>query len=55
MEIPYGEFQVEVFLPGAYAQDNIEARYVNGFLYVVMPKMKQQHRVAVRVQKDDER
>jgi HSP20 family protein len=55
MEIPYGEFQAEVFLPGSYEQDKIEAKYINGFLYVVMPKVKQQHRVTVRVQKDDER
>jgi HSP20 family protein len=54
MEIPYGEFQVEVFLPGAYAQDHIEARYNNGFLYVTMPKVKQPQRVTVRVQKEIE-
>jgi HSP20 family protein len=55
MEIPYGEFQVEVFLPGTYAPEKIEAKYVNGFLYVVMPKMKEQQRITVRVQKIGER
>jgi HSP20 family protein len=52
MEIPYGEFHTEVFLPGAYDEDKFEAKYVNGFLYIVLPKSKQEHRVTVRVQKD---
>jgi len=52
MEIPYGEFTTEVFLPGAYDEEKIEAKYVHGFLYITLPKSKQEHRVAVRVQKD---
>jgi HSP20 family protein len=52
LEIPYGEFQSEVFLPGAYDDSKIEAKYVHGFLYITLPKSKQEHRVTVRVQSD---
>ncbi len=52
MEIPYGEFHTEVILPGAYQEDQIEAKYVHGFLYITLPKSKQEHRVTVRVQID---
>ncbi len=50
LEIPYGEFDTEVVLPGAYLEDKIEARYELGFLYITLPKSKQEHRVPVRVQ-----
>ncbi len=50
LEIPYGEFLVEVLLPGTYDESGIEARYEQGFLYVTLPKAKQEHRVPVRVQ-----
>jgi len=50
LEIPYGEFRAEVFLGGTYIADDIEARYENGFLYITLPKSKQEHRVPVRVQ-----
>jgi HSP20 family protein len=52
LEIPYGEFHTEVSLPGDYEDDQIEAKYVNGFLYVTLPKSKQEHRVTVHIQKD---
>ena len=52
MEIPYGEFHTEVLLPGSYDEDKIEAKYVHGFLYVTLPKSRQEHRVTVRVQSD---
>lgn len=52
LEIPYGEFQTEVFLPGAHDDSKIEAKYVHGFLYITLPKSKQEHRVTVRVQSD---
>lgn len=52
MEIPYGEFHTEVILPGAYQEDQIEAKYVHGFLFITLPKSKQEHRVTVRVQID---
>ncbi len=39
LEIQYGEFLSEVYLPGHYAQDQIEARYENGFLTITLPKL----------------
>ncbi len=50
LEIPYGEFDTEVVLPGSYLDDQIEAKYENGFLYITLPKSKQEHRIPVRVQ-----
>lgn len=50
MEIPYGEFNVEVLLPGPFVETQIEAKYENGFLYISLPKSKQEHRVPIRVQ-----
>ncbi len=50
LEIPYGEFNIEVLLTGNYAEDQIDAKYENGFLYITLPKSKQEHRVPVRVQ-----
>ena len=50
LEIPYGEFRTEVFLGGTYLADNIAARYENGFLYITLPKSKQEPRIPVRVQ-----
>jgi HSP20 family protein len=50
LEIPYGEFRVEVFLSGTYLADNIEAKYENGFLSITLPKSRREHRVPVRVQ-----
>lgn len=38
LEIPYGPFSTEVFLPYAVDRDGIHARYENGFLTVVLPK-----------------
>ncbi len=49
LEIPYGDFRVQVLLPGTFAEDKIEARYENGFLYVTLPKQKEEHRVPIRV------
>lgn len=50
LEIPYGEFYSEVLLAGSFDEDAIEAKYENGFLRIVLPKLKQEHRVAIRVQ-----
>lgn len=50
LEIPYGEFRTEVFLSGTYIAERIEARYTDGFLYIALPKSKQEHRVPIRVQ-----
>lgn len=48
LEIPYGEFRVEVYLPGTFADQQIDARYDNGFLYVTLPKHREQRRVLIR-------
>lgn len=50
LEIPYGEFESEVVLPGMYDEDAIEARYENGFLHIVLPKFRRELRVPIRVQ-----
>ena len=50
LEIPYGEFDSEVVLPGTYDEDAIEAKYENGFLRIMLPKIKQEHRVPIRIQ-----
>lgn len=42
MEIRYGEFKTEVYLPWAIVEDNIEATYEDGFLTVVLPRAKAQ-------------
>ena len=38
LEIPYGRFRTQVFLPYAVDQDRITASYKHGFLTVVLPK-----------------
>jgi HSP20 family protein len=38
LEVQYGEFLSEVYLPGRYNEDKIEAQYENGFLTITLPK-----------------
>jgi HSP20 family molecular chaperone IbpA len=40
MEILYGQFETEVYLPWAIDEEQIEATYRNGFLSVLLPKSK---------------
>ncbi|MBM4465077.1 MAG: Hsp20/alpha crystallin family protein [Chloroflexi bacterium] len=42
MEIRYGDFETEVYLPWAIIEEKIEATYEEGFLRVVLPKAKAQ-------------
>lgn len=42
MEIRYGEFETEAYLPWAIVEEGIEATYEDGFLRVVLPKAKAQ-------------
>ncbi len=42
LEIQYGEFLSEVYLPASYAHDQIEAQYENGFLTITLPKVSPQ-------------
>jgi len=46
LEIPYGHFRTEVFLPYAVERDEIGAAYEAGFLKITLPKAKS-HRVHV--------
>jgi HSP20 family protein len=39
MDIAYGPFAAEVFIPFAIATDEVEATYENGVLQVVLPKV----------------
>ncbi|MEA3460170.1 MAG: Hsp20/alpha crystallin family protein [Chloroflexota bacterium] len=47
LEINYGHFETEVYLPQNMAQDQIKATYEDGFLQVILPKAKIK-RVSVR-------
>ena len=49
LEIPYGEFQIEVLLAEAYDVNQIEAKYDRGFLFVTLPRSRQEVKVPVRV------
>lgn len=49
LEIQYGEFISEVYLPGHYAQERIEAQYENGFLTITLPKVApEQHNIVIQ-------
>lgn len=38
LEVQYGEFASEVYLPGDYGMDAINAEYSDGFLTITLPK-----------------
>ncbi len=40
MEILYGRFETQVYIPGPIEEDRIEAVYEDGFLKVLIPKAK---------------
>lgn len=40
LEVQYGDFSSEVYLPGQYDLDAIEAEYKDGFLHIALPKLK---------------
>ncbi len=40
MEILYGRFETQVYIPGPIEEDKIEAVYEDGFLKVLIPKAK---------------
>ena len=40
LEIRYGDFRTEVYLPWPVADEEIEATYEDGFLTVVLPKVR---------------
>jgi HSP20 family protein len=49
MEILYGEFETEVYLPWTVDEDSIEATYQDGFLSVRLPKSTPRHIPIVRL------
>lgn len=44
MEISYGRFKTDVYVPWPVAEDEIEAQYKDGFLLVTLPKAKRQRK-----------
>jgi HSP20 family protein len=38
LEVQYGDFSSEVYLPGLYDLDAIDAAYKDGFLTITLPK-----------------
>jgi HSP20 family protein len=42
LEVQYGEFSTEVYLPGQYDTDAIDAEYKDGFLTITLPKVMAQ-------------
>ena len=53
MEIRYGEFKTEVYLPWAVVEEEIEATYEDGFLRVVLPKAKAQKVPVVEIRETE--
>ena len=49
MEIKYGDFRTDVFLPWAVKEQNVEANYEDGFLVIVLPKAKGKRKVPITV------
>ena len=49
MEIKYGDFRTDVFLPWTVSEEEIEANYEDGFLVIVLPKIKGRHKVPITV------
>jgi HSP20 family molecular chaperone IbpA len=39
LEIQYGDFLSEVYLPGHYDDASVDAQYENGFLTITLPKL----------------
>jgi HSP20 family molecular chaperone IbpA len=42
LEMQFGEFRVDVDLPAPVTEDHIDAHYQDGFLRVILPKVKTQ-------------
>jgi HSP20 family molecular chaperone IbpA len=49
MEISYGEFRSEVYLPCAVDDTAATASYDHGFLHIRLPKAQKEHKVPVIV------
>ena len=53
MEIPYGEFRADIFLPQAVDAAGIEAKYDNGFLTVTLPRIPGPQKVPVAIRPEE--
>ncbi len=49
MEIKYGDFRTDVFLPRSVKEEEIKAKYEDGFLEIILPKTNGKHRVPITV------
>ena len=49
MEISYGAFHSEVYLPCDVDEAGVRAKYDNGFLYIMLPKLQHECKVPVVV------
>lgn len=54
LEVQYGEFASEVYLPGQYDLDAIDAEYTDGFLTITLPKAKPEPRLIAATSKSAE-
>lgn len=45
LEVQYGDFLSEVYLPGTYDLDAIQAEYKDGFLTIMLPKVQAEARM----------
>jgi HSP20 family protein len=52
LEVRYGEFRTDVALPWTVDEENISARYADGFLYLELPRSKNDHVRVVPVDKE---
>ena len=53
LEIAYGEFMTQVHVPWLVDEDHVEAEYIQGFLYVKLPK-RQVERTRISAKYSDE-
>lgn len=49
MEIKYGDFRTDVFLPWPVSEEGIEATYDDGFLVIILPKTTGRRKVPITV------
>lgn len=49
MEISYGEFHSEVYLPCDVDENETKASYDRGFLYIVLPKARREYKVPIAI------
>jgi HSP20 family protein len=54
LEVQYGDFMSEVYLPGRYDDEEIEAQYENGFLTITLPKAPPELPRSIAVQSNED-